>query len=75
MQNKIYDCRICLHANHVKRTRCQCCGTIPAAYSGTGHELNENSVPVYAARGCSRVENRRGRKLYFRTVPADYYAN
>ena len=74
-----YDCSICLHVNHAKRLHCETCGTVPAAYSLLGqpaHYLDDGSiVAVVVAYGAERLESRRAHKVYFRTVPLDYYAS
>ena len=78
----IYVCEICHHANGAYRLHCSACGTTPAAYSMSGQDecfhfegLHWWTVPIVAAHGAERAESRRGRKVYFRTVPLDYYAN
>lgn len=39
--DRLYECSICKHINHVSRFHCQTCGTIPARYSFTGKPIRE----------------------------------
>lgn len=77
-----YSCGICEHVNHGVRPQCQQCGTIPAKYSFTRRESRYQEredftacIPVSRARGCWISERTKAAKVYFRTVPADYYAS
>ena len=76
---KHYECSICLGVNHVKNTHCRYCGTTPAEYSIIGKPsiLNQELQPieVVSARGSEHVEHWHTRKVYLRTVPADYFAS
>lgn len=75
-----YQCKICLGYNVALRMRCQYCGTIPKGYSISGDTERSVSadykerISVRLAHGYDRVEWHHTRKVYFRTVPADYYA-
>lgn len=78
---KIYVCEICHHANAATRLTCSACGTTPREYSITGKAArisqDDNGprlIDAVVAQGAERLTDRRGRKLYFRTVPADYFA-
>ena len=77
--DRVYDCVICHATNHVAKLQCSCCGTIPAQYTGLNHPaiLTQDGryIQTHVAFGAERTESRRGRRLYFRTVPADYYAS
>lgn len=76
---KAYECAICFGVNHNKREHCQHCGTTPAQYSIIGKPSILNTalqpIEVVIAHGASHVEHNHTRKIYFRTVPADYYAS
>lgn len=73
-----YTCSICHHDNSPHRLHCEACGTVPSQYSILGKPsiLNRynQDIEVVTARGAKRLEENRGRKLYFRTVPVDYFA-
>ena len=80
-----YECVICHGINHVVKTTCSTCGTIPAKYSLTrkpvrllaesmGHLIN-GFVTVVNAEDCYRQERTKYAKVSLRTVPADYYAD
>jgi hypothetical protein len=81
---KHYECSICKSINHAAKLHCSTCGTVPACYSviGQPHRLISDDtvndwprfIPVVVARGAERLESRRAHKVYFRTVPLDYYA-
>jgi len=76
--SKHYICDICHGLNSAARLHCQNCGTTPAEYSIIGQPaiLNEDAeyIAVKVARGAIRQELRHSR-VYFRTVPLDYYAS
>lgn len=80
-----YECEICYAINHVKKTQCSSCGTIPSQYSLTrkpvrllaediGDMIN-GFVSVVNAIGVDRTERHRTCKRVLRTVPMDYYAD
>jgi len=80
-----YECEICYGVNHVKKTQCSSCGTIPSQYSlnrkparildnDLGDMIN-GYISVVNAIGCDRTERHRTCKRILRTVPADYYAD
>lgn len=78
---KYYECDICLSLNHATRHHCQHCGSIPAMYSlllkpASVHVTDSLTrfVHVVRAHGCAMASQRRAVKVYFRTVPATYYA-
>lgn len=72
-----YDCVICWGVNRAANVQCQYCGTIPADYSiiGKPSRFTEDYqiIEVVSAQGAQHVESRRGRRLYFRTIPLDYF--
>ena len=74
-----YDCLICHAGNDNHHYRCAVCGTIPPQYSPIGKPARYTDtwevIEVIVARGSERQESRRGRKVYFRTVPLDYFAS
>lgn len=78
-----YECAICLNINHVSKLHCSTCGTIPKQYSIIGAAAVQKTEPeigvsyfdeVLLARGYDRAEWHHNAKVYFRTVPTDYYA-
>jgi len=76
-----YECTICLQINHAVKMHCSTCGAVPAIYSFTGKPLkgvyeNDSSIQieVFVAQGAIRQGKERTSKVYFRTVPADYYS-
>jgi len=77
----IYVCEVCHDVNAAHRLHCQSCGTTPRQYSILGvpsryqDRVDSFPVQVIAAIGCERQTDRRGRKLYFRTVPVDYFVS
>ena len=87
--NMIYECEICFGVNFAARLHCQFCGTIPAKYSilqkptrfvetagfiDAGVSiLLDGFIPVASARGCEHAEHCHTRKIYFRTVPIEYF--
>ena len=77
-----YECEICFRVNHFRRLNCSCCGTIPSFYSFKGKPIHYAerldsfvALDVVQARGAEHVEHHHTRRVYFRTVPADYYAD
>lgn len=83
--DNFYECSICLHLNHASKLHCSCCGTVPKQYSVIGEPcrfidngVNSmgilNLIPVHLAKGYDRAEWHHTKKVYLRTVPADYYA-
>lgn len=65
-----YECPVCFGLNDKHHFRCQYCGCIPPEY-------NVNAVMwlTVKAHGAELQHQRRAHKVYFRTVPLDYYAN
>lgn len=77
-----YECAICLNVNHASRYQCSTCGTIPAQYSVLAKPAKRCEpdatfalITVVIAHGAERAEHGHTHKVYFRTVPADYYAS
>jgi len=76
-----YECSICYELNHAARLHCQHCGSVPACYSILGrparlieHETWTQFISVVRAHGAESASQHRAVKVYFRTVPATYYA-
>lgn len=69
-----YECSICQSLNHASRLHCRCCGTIPARYSVLRVPVNDSLTPVVVAYGCRRASQHIPSRVFFRTVPTDYYA-
>ena len=45
--DRLYECSICKHINHVSRFHCQTCGTIPAQYSWLGKPTRDREDTFY----------------------------
>ena len=74
----MYECVICKSLNHASRLHCQNCGTIPAMYSWNGKPSTEHNSgwitrEIVKAKGAETTTAAHAR-IWFRTVPADYYA-
>ena len=66
-----YECYLCGGLNDRHHVRCQFCGSFPLKLK----RGNRHVLTTIAAWGSERAESRRAHRVYFRTVPADYYAD
>jgi len=76
----MYECPICLSANHSKRLHCSTCGTIPAMYSilrVPTRQIEEidytRFIPVVTAFGAVHSCRHHAARVNLRTVELDYY--
>lgn len=81
MTTNHYECELCHGSNSANQFQCHFCGIVPARYSFlrvpvriVEYDTHTAFIPAVVARGCERQGRSKASRVYFRTVPADYYA-